>query len=70
MVLFASHRAVLKGGDERAFTDEVRQNVNFCNTNCKESPAICFGFKRKKEITRQCNNTLLEKVTRQQRGYS
>ena len=35
MVLFASHRALLKGGGERAFTNEVQQKVNFSNTKCK-----------------------------------
>lgn len=48
MVLFASHRAVLEGWGERAFTNEVQQKVNFSNTKCKGSPTICFHFKRKK----------------------
>lgn len=48
--LFASHRAVLEGGEEGAFTNEVQWDSNFGNTRCSESPAICFCFKKKSKL--------------------
>lgn len=45
--LFASHGALLKGGGERASTNEVQRDVNFSNTKCSESPAVCFVLRRK-----------------------
>lgn len=62
MVLFASHRALLKGWGERA-TNEVQQKVNFkAIQNARDHLQFVFILREKKEITRQCN-TLIEKVT-------
>lgn len=51
---------MLKGGGEKAFTNEVQQDVNFSNTECSESPAVCFCFKKKSKL--QDNVILLEEV--------